>query len=102
MLGVNQMSSETNNNNAETSTDVKRKRLCVLSDNKQENVSKFACARLNKAANSVRVFGQCFGSKYDWKTEQIDKAEEELICAVESAIENLRTGKKIAAAGITL
>ena len=42
----------------------KRTRKVVLSDDSTKNVKFFACARLNKAATAIKVFGQCFGSKY--------------------------------------
>lgn len=81
---------------------VQRTRLVKLTDDTSKNVSHFACARLNKAATSIKVFGQCFGSKYSWTPEQIDKAEAVLYERVEQAVNNLRTGKKIADAGISL
>lgn len=81
---------------------VKRERKVKLSDDTSKNVSMFACSRLNKAATSIKVFGQCFGSKYNWSAEQINKAELALQESVKSAIENLRTGKKITDAGIRL
>lgn len=80
----------------------KRARKVVLSDDGKQNVKLFACSRLNKAVNSVKVFGNCFGNKYEWTDEQIAKAEQALQNVVESAINNLRTGKKINDAGITL
>ena len=81
---------------------IKKVRLVKLSDNPIENVSKFACARLNKVVSNIRVFGNCFGSRYSWKAEQIDTAEAALTAAVARAIDNLRTGKKIVDAGIKL
>jgi hypothetical protein len=83
-------------------TKVTRTRKVVLSNDANENVKKFACARLNKAAATIRVFGQCFGSKYSWTPEQIDKAQAVLTQQVEQAIDNIRTGKRIAEAGISL
>ena len=64
--------------------------------------SKFACARLNKAVNSIRVLGQCHGSNYDWADEQIDKTEEYLLNAVETAMKQIRSGSAVAVAGISL
>jgi hypothetical protein len=86
----------------EVKNPVKRTRKVVLSDDSTANVKMFACARLNKAATSIKVFGQCFGTKYNWSPEQIDKAESVLMQQVEQAVNNIRTGKKIAEAGISL
>jgi hypothetical protein len=79
-----------------------KKRSVVLTDDKEKNVAVFACNRLNNAVNSIRIFGQCFGDKYAWKPEQIDKAEKALLDEVDKTITNLRTGKKIRAGGISL
>lgn len=81
---------------------IKRERKVKLSDDVVQNVKMFACSRLNKAVVGIRVFGQCFGSKYKYEDGQISKAETALNAAVKSAIENLRTGKKITEAGIRL
>ena len=81
---------------------IKRERKVKLSDDAEKNVKMFACARLNKAVTGVKVFGNCFGNNYQWSAEQIDKAESVLHEAVNIAISNLRTGKKIVEAGITL
>ena len=85
-----------------TKQDVKRTRKVVLTDDTTKNVKLFACSRLNKAVGAIRVFGQCFGSKYDWQPEQIDKAEAVLREQVEQTINNIKTGKKIAESGISL
>lgn len=79
-----------------------KKRTVVLTDDKDKNVTVFACNRLNNAVNSIRIFGQCFGDKYNWNPEQIDKAEKAMLDEVKKSIENLRTGKKTKTAGITL
>jgi len=71
-------------------------------ENREKNVSHYACARLNKAVKSMQVFGNCFGSKYEWTPEQIEKAETVLYEAAEAAVNNIRVGKEIVAAGITL
>jgi len=79
-----------------------RKRKVTLSNNKKENVARFACSRLNKAVNAVRVFGNCYGSNYDWTDEQIEKAETYLLDEVQKSIEQIRSGSGVAIAGISL
>lgn len=85
-----------------TSTDEAKLTAEQILENRQKNVSLFATARINKAANAIKVFGNCYGSKYEWTPEQIDKAEAVLYETVETAIKNIRIGKEIVAAGITL
>ena len=80
----------------------KKTRLVKLTDDPKGNVTKFACGRLASALNSVRIFGNCYGGKYDWSKEQIDKAEAMLKAAVDGAIGDLRHGKRAASLGITL
>jgi hypothetical protein len=79
-----------------------RKRKVTLTDDKKKNVTSFACARLNKAVNSIRVFGQCYGGKYDWTDEQIDKAETALKEATVKAIDQIKSGSGVCVAGISL
>ena len=79
-----------------------RKRKVTMTDNKKENVTKFACSRLNKAVNGVRVFGQCYGGKYEWTDEQIEKAETVLLEAVQKAIDQIKSGSGVCVAGISL
>ena len=79
-----------------------RKRKTTMTDNKKENVSKFACGRLNKTVASIRVFGQCYGAKYDWTDEQIGKAETVLLEAVQKAVEQIKSGSGVCVAGISL
>lgn len=83
-------------------TKITRERKVKLSDNAEQNVKVFACARLNKALAGIRVFGNCYGSKFQWTNEQIEIAEQAILTAAETAIQNLRTGKKIASSGIKL
>lgn len=79
-----------------------RARKIKLSDDKKANVTVFACSRLNKAVNSMRVFGQCYGANYDWTDEQLKIARTELLGAVEKAMSQLRAGSAVAVAGISL
>jgi hypothetical protein len=79
-----------------------RKRTVVLTDDAAKNVKTVATYRLNNAVKSIGTFGQCFGSNYEWADDQIELAETALLKAVESTMENIRTGKKIAKAGIQL
>lgn len=79
-----------------------KKRKVVLTDDKDKNVTDFACNRLNNAVNGIRIFGQCFGDKYNWTTEQIDKSEKAMLDEVRKTMENIRTGKKIKSAGVVL
>jgi hypothetical protein len=51
---------------------------------------------------NIGVFGNCFGDKYFWTEDQIGVAEESLLAAVEQAITNIRSGKKVTSAGIIL
>lgn len=79
-----------------------RARKVKLGDNKKENVTKFACSRLNKAVNSIRVLGQCYGGKYDWTDEQVEKVETTLLDAVQKAIDQIKSGSGVCVAGISL
>jgi len=83
-------------------TKTTRARKIKLSDDKKANVTVFACSRLNKAVNSIRVFGQCYGANYNWADEQLEIAEAELLNAVEKAMSQLRAGSAVAVAGISL
>jgi hypothetical protein len=86
-----------------TATEPKKKvRKVKLTDNPKQNVKTFACARLNNAVRNIGVFGNCFGDKYFWTEDQIGVAEESLLAAVEQAITNIRSGKKVTSAGIIL
>lgn len=77
-------------------------RLVKLSDDTVQNVKLFACSRLNRAVSSIRVVGNCFGGNFSWTEGQIAILEKSLLDATKIAVENLRTGKKIADAGIRL
>lgn len=81
---------------------ITRARKIKLSDDKKANVSVFACSRLNKAVNSIRVLGQCYGANYDWSNEQLEIVETELFKAVEKAMNQLTAGSAVAVAGISL
>ena len=61
-----------------------------------EAVEKFAAKRLSSALDGIRVFGQCFGSRYDWTNEQIIEADTLLLGACTKAIEQIQMGSKIA------
>ena len=79
-----------------------RKRTVVLCEDIEANVKTVATYRLNNAVKSIGTFGQCFGSNYKWTEQQIEKAEKELCDAMAAALDNIRVGKRIAAAGIQL
>ena len=79
-----------------------RARKVKLGENKKENVTAFACSRLNKTVNSIRVFGQCYGNKYSWSDEQIETAETVMLEAVQKAIEQIKSGSGVCVAGISL
>lgn len=82
---------------------VSRKRKTVLTDDPNENVKGLATQRLITALNSIRVFGQCYSrTAYNWQPEQIEKAEEYLLGAVEKAITQIKNGQPELSAEITL
>ena len=92
----------TNENVENEEKKVVRVRTHVLTNNPGENVKDIAAYRLGNAVKGIGTFGQCFGKNYDWTEEQIVKAEVYLADAVADAIDNIRAGKRIAAAGIVL
>lgn len=66
------------------------------------NVRVVATHRLNKVLEAIRVFGNCYGSNYEWTEEQIAKADRAILDAAEQAITNIKDGVKIAKAGVQL
>jgi len=81
-----------------------------IAENKVKNVTEYAMKRFNHAVHAIRVLGNCSGTAYsygkcksgDMAELQIDRIERVLYAQVEQAINNIRTGKKIADAGISL
>jgi len=71
-----------------------RTRTVKLTDNAKTNVTNMATYRLNKMLDAIRVFGNCCGKSYEWTPEQIAKAENIGFEAFNTALANIRNGKK--------
>lgn len=110
MAKVETQKVETNANVSTELPKITRTRKIRLSDDAKANVQIVAFARFNKAVDSIRLVGKCTGHNYEYgkcmtgdtNENQIDRIESNLYSVVETAVDSLRTGKKIAEAGITL